>query len=98
MPGHLEKKILSEEASLDVSSRRAGARKRDVADIIAHAAGIYDEEWDLELYNDSKFIKGYLCGRMHTLCASMDIYTPGCPMYIDLCICMVQSLGKACAL
>ena len=59
------KKILSEEASLDVSSRRAGARKRDMADIIAHAAGIYDEEWDLELYNAPLKIQQLLSVRAH---------------------------------
>lgn len=58
-------KILSEEASLAVSSRRAASRKRDFAEIIAHAAGIYDEEWDLELLGNPLKIQNLLTVRAH---------------------------------
>ena len=42
------KRILSEEAALDVQSRRA-TRKRDMAEIVAEAAGLCSDKWDLEV-------------------------------------------------
>lgn len=48
----------------DVQSRR-GVRKRDMAELVAEAAGLCEDEWDLELFSAPLKIFHLLCVRAH---------------------------------
>ena len=43
------RRILSEAALWDVQSRKAGTKKRDLTEVLAEAAGLCGEEWDLDM-------------------------------------------------
>ena len=63
------KRILSEEAALDVQSRRA-TRKRDMAEIVAEAAGLCSDEWDLDLSASPYKVQTLLTVRAHAYAMS----------------------------
>ena len=48
----------------DVQPRR-GVRKRDMAELVAEAAGLCEDEWDLELFSAPLKIFHLLCVRAH---------------------------------
>ena len=58
------RRILSEEAALDVQSRRA-TRKQDMAEIVAEAAGLCSDEWDLDLSASPLRVQTILTVRAH---------------------------------
>eukprot|EP00438_Fugacium_kawagutii_P010276 Skav225673 [mRNA] locus=scaffold1924:363586:364668:- [translate_table: standard] len=70
------KKILSTEASFELSIRRASHRKRDIAEVVAHAAGLCEEEWDQDLLNAPHKIQQLLTIRAHAyaLCEAGHLY------------------------
>ena len=58
------RKILSEEAIQEVVARR-GARKREMVDLVAEAAGLCTEEWDLDTLSAPLEVLHLLCVRAH---------------------------------
>ncbi|CAK9032456.1 Uncharacterized protein SCF082_LOCUS20081 [Durusdinium trenchii] len=57
------RRILSEAALWGVQSRRSSVKRRDFAEVIAEAAGLCGNEWDLELAGSPHRIYQLLCTR-----------------------------------
>ena len=58
------RRILSEDAALDVQPRKT-SRKRDYAEVVAEAAGLCGDEWDLDLLGAPHKVYQLLCVRAH---------------------------------
>ena len=58
------KRLLSKKAALDVQARRA-TRKRDMAEVVAEAAGLCSDEWDLDLSASPYKVQTLLSVRAH---------------------------------
>ena len=63
------KRLLSEEAALDVQARRA-TRKRDMVEVVAEAAGLCSDEWDLDLSASPYKVQTLLSVRAHAYAMS----------------------------
>ena len=59
------KRVLSDDAAFQVQSRRTSTRKRDMAELVAEAAGLCDDEWDLELMGSPHKVSKLLTVRAH---------------------------------
>ena len=58
------KRLLSKKAALDVQARRA-TRKHDMAEVVAEAAGLCSDEWDLDLSASPYKVQTLLSVRAH---------------------------------
>lgn len=59
------RRVLSEAALLDMQSRKASAKKRDFAEVVAKVAGLCCEEKDAEISGSPRRIFQLLCTRAH---------------------------------
>ncbi|CAJ1333457.1 unnamed protein product [Effrenium voratum] len=59
------RRILSDAALVDVQGRRGSVRRKDFAEVVAEAAGLCDEEWDLDIAGGPHRVFQLLCTRAH---------------------------------
>ena len=69
------RKVLSEDAVLEMQARK-GTKKRDMAELVAEAAGLCEEEWDQELWSSPLKVLHLLSVRAHAyaMCSGGHLY------------------------